>query len=99
MSFWDEKEAKKLFKELPFYKNPIEKPYINHLNYIDMLCELPFYDELNIVKISKAFKGYARSYSIEITDSKDPSVQLIISKPSIKDLFKDLLNENKGFKY
>ena len=64
-----------------------------------MLHELPFYDELNVVKTSKAFKGHARSYSIEIIDSKDPSVQLTISKPSIKDLFKDLLAEIKGFKY
>ena len=51
-----------------------------------MLCELPFYDELNIVKTSKAFKGYARSYCIELIDSKDPSIQLTISKASIEDL-------------
>ena len=88
-----------MFKELLFYKTPIEKPYIKCLNNIDMLHELPFYDELNVVKTSKAFKGHARSYSIEIIDSKDPSVQLTISKPSIKDLFKDLLAEIKGFKY
>ena len=31
-----------------------------------MLRGLPFYDELSIVKTSKAFKGYARSYSIDI---------------------------------
>ena len=64
-----------------------------------MLLELPFYDELNIVNISKAFTGHAKSYSIEIIDSKDPSVQSITGKLSIKDLFKDLLNEIKGFKY
>ena len=57
-----------------------------------MLCELPFYDELNIVKISKAFKKYGRNYSIEIINSKDPSVELTVSKASIKDFFKDLLN-------
>ena len=34
----------------------------------------------------------------EIIDSKDLSVQLTISKPSIEDLFKDSLNEIKGFK-
>ena len=39
----------------------IEKPYIKRLNNIDMLRELPFYNELNISKTSKAFKGYARS--------------------------------------
>ena len=36
-----------------------------------MLCELPFCDELNIIKTSKALKGYERSYNIEIIDSKD----------------------------
>ena len=52
-----------------------------------------------IKKISKAFKRYARSYRIEIIDSKDPSVQLTVSKSSIKDLFKDFLDEIKGVKY
>ena len=45
------------------------------------------------------FKGYARSYEVEITESKDPLVQLEASKSSIKYLFKDLLHEMKGFKY
>ena len=35
----------------------------------------------------------------EIIDSKDPLVQLEASKSSIRDLFKDLLDEIKGFKY
>ena len=34
-----------------------------------MLSELPFYDELSIVKTLKAFIGHARSCSIEIIDS------------------------------
>ena len=37
--------------------------------------KLPFYDELSIVKISKAFERYARNYGIEIMYSKDPLVQ------------------------
>ena len=64
-----------------------------------MLLELPFYNELSISKTSKAFKRYARSYNIEVIDSKDPLVQLTASKPSSKDLFDDILNEIKGFKY
>ena len=43
--------------------------------------------------------GYARSYKVEIVDHKDPLVQLQASKSSIEDLFKDLLDEMKGFKY
>ena len=35
----------------------------------------------------------------EMIHSEDLSVQLTISKPSIEDLFKDLLNEIKGFKH
>ena len=64
-----------------------------------LLQELPFYDELSIVKNSNAFSGYARNYKVEIVDKKDPLVQLEVSKSSIEDLFKDLLNEIKGFKY
>ena len=62
------------------------------MSNIELLHELPFYDELSVVEISKAFKGYARSY-------KDPLVQLEASKSNIEDLFKDLLNEMKDFKY
>ena len=64
-----------------------------------MLYELPFYDELSVAEISKAFKRYARSYKIEIIDTKDPLAQLEANKSSIEDLFKELLNEMKGFKY
>ena len=66
---------------------------------IKLLQELPFYHELNISKNLNAFSGYARSYKVEIVDKKYPLVQLEASKLSIKDLFKDLLNEMKGFKY
>ena len=64
-----------------------------------MLHKLPFYNELSIVKISQAFRRYVRSYKIEIIDSIDPLAQLQASKSSIKDLFKDLLDKIKGFKY
>ena len=57
MSFWDEKEAKILFQKLTFYNVLIEKTKIKHLSNIDLLHELPFYDELKVVEISKAFKG------------------------------------------
>ena len=39
------------------------------------------------------------SYKVEIVEKKDPIVQLEASKLSIKNLFNDLLNELKGFKY
>ena len=39
------------------------------------------------------------SYKVELVEKKDPIKQLEASKSSIKDLFSDLLNETKGFKY
>ena len=39
------------------------------------------------------------SNKVKIIERKDPIVQLEASKSSIKDLFNDLLNETKGFKY
>ena len=38
-------------------------------------------------------------YNVEIIERKDPLVQSEASKSSIKDLFNDLLNETKAFKY
>ena len=87
------------FKELLFFNVSIEKPKIKCLKNIDLLAELPFYDQLNIVKTDQAFSGYTASYKVEIVDKKDLIVQLETSKSSIKDLFNDLLKETKGFKY
>ena len=39
------------------------------------------------------------SHKVEIIEEKDPIKQLEVSKSSIKDLFSDLFNETKGFKY
>ena len=39
------------------------------------------------------------SYKVEIVEKKDPILQLKTSKLSIKNLFSDLLNELKVFKY
>ena len=53
------------FQELPFYNKPIKKPKIKHLKNIDLLSELLFYEELNIIKRNHAFRGYAISYKVE----------------------------------
>ena len=87
------------FKELPFYNKPIERP-IKCLKNIDPLFELPFYEQLSIIKTDQDFKGHAMSYKVEIIEKKkDPIVQFEASKLSIKNLFNDLLHELKGFKY
>ena len=87
------------FKELPFYNISIDKPIIKRLKNINLLAELPFYNQLNIIRADHAFSGYAMSNKVEIVDKKDIIVQLEASRSSIEDLFNDLLNETRGFMY
>ena len=54
---------------------------------IDPLVELPFYEQLSIIKADQIFKGYAMLYKVEIIGKKDPILQLEASKLSIKHLF------------
>ena len=56
------------FKKLSFYNVSNEKQKIKPLKNIDLLAELPFYDQLNIIKIEQTFSGYAMSYKVEIVD-------------------------------
>ena len=57
---------------------------IKNLTNVELLNELSFYGGLNVK---------------EIVDKKDPMVELYSSKLCIKDLFKVLMHEIKGFKY
>ena len=92
-------DAVDYFNKLPFYNKSIEKLKVKLLKNIDRLGELPFYEQLSVIKTDQAFTGYAMSYKIEIIERKDLILQLEASKSSIKDLFSDVLNETKGFKY
>ena len=49
---WD---ANKIFQVLLFYNTFIERPGVKNLNNVELLKELPFYDELSIVKNKTAF--------------------------------------------
>ena len=51
------------------------------------------------MKTNYVFRGYAISYKVEIIEKKDLIKQLEAGKSGSKDLFNDLLNETKGFKY
>ena len=87
------------FKEFSIYNKYIDKPIIKCLNNIDLLSELPFYEELNIIKTNHAFRGYTMNYKVELVKKKDLITKLEVCKSSIKDLLSDFLNETKGFKY
>ena len=57
------------FKELSFYNKPIKKPKVKRLKNIDQLAELPFYEQLNVIKTNQAFRGYAMLHKVEIIEN------------------------------
>ena len=71
------------FKELPFYNTYIGKPKNKCLKNIDLLSELPFYEELTVLKTDKAFRRYAMTCKVELINKKDPLSQLETSKSNI----------------
>ena len=66
-------------------------------NY-ELLRELPFYDDINISRKERTFRGYAETYKVEIINNKRLRDLLYVSKNSIKNLFNELLRERRGFK-
>ena len=81
------------FKEIPFYNKTMEK-LVKLLKNIDQLAE-----QMSVIKTNQAFKWYAMPYKVELVEKKDPVAQLEAIRLSIKNLFSDLLNETKDFKY
>ena len=67
-------------------------------NY-ELLHELPFYDDINISRKERVFRGFVETYKVEIINNKSLSDLLYVSKNSIKNLFGELLREKRDFKY
>ena len=63
------------FKGLSFFNKPIKKPKLKRLKNIDQLAELPFYEQLGVIKTDQGFKEYAMSYKVEIVERKDLTAQ------------------------
>ena len=63
-------DAVDYFKGLPFYNMYIDKPNMKRLKKIDMLYELLFYEELNVIKTGHAFRGYDISYKAKLVEKK-----------------------------
>ena len=63
------------FKELPFYNKPIEKPIVKRLKNTDWLAELPFFEQLSVIKADQAFIRYEISYKVKIIERKVSIVQ------------------------
>ena len=54
-------DAVDYLKKLPFYNKPIKKQNVKYLKNIDQLAELPFYEQLSVIKTNQALRGYAMS--------------------------------------
>ena len=56
----------------------------------------PFYKSFlkkpSNAKHSNNFKNYARIYTVEVLDSRDPAIQLNIAKPHDENLFKRFIS-------
>ena len=48
-------DAVDYLKELPFYNKPIGKPKVKRLESINRLTELPFYEQLSVIKSDQAY--------------------------------------------
>ena len=95
-------DNKQVLKILPFYNvliDFIKRDAVKKFNNVKLMSELPFYKDLGVKEVSEVFNRYAKSYRVEIVDKKDPMIQLYSSKKRIIELFGELLNEMKGFKY
>ena len=66
-------DAVDYFKELTFYNKLIEKTKLKRLKNIDRLAELPFYEQISVIKTSQAFRGYSMSQKVEIVEQKIPT--------------------------
>ena len=77
----------------------MKKPRIKKVKNYELLCELPFYDDINILRTERAFSGYIETYKVETINNKNLSDSLSVSKNSKKNLFDELLKEKRSFKY
>ena len=50
----------------------------------ELLRELPFHDDINVSRKERAFRGYAKTYKVEIINNRNLSESLSVSKYSIK---------------
>ena len=85
--------TKKLLSEQQFYKQPIKKTRFKKLTNQDLLGDLPFYDDINILRNERTFRGYAENYKVEIINNRNLSDLLSVIKNSIKNLFDDGLRK------
>ena len=66
-------------------------------NYQRLTNILPFFGSAGILRKKHAFRNYAGTYNVKFMDTKSLADSLFLSKRSINDFYKDLLEEKKRF--
>ena len=78
-----------LSKELPFFQKKSKKLAKHQI----LKNILPIYDIISVLRKEHAFRNYAETYEVKITDDISLSDSLFLAKSGIIDLFKDLLED------
>ena len=86
-------------KELPFHPSERKKRSKRLTKRQILENILPFYDTVEILRREHSLNYAAETYNVEVADSINLDDSLFLAKRSIKDLFRDLLREKRGFKY
>ena len=101
LPFFDKKPKKltniQLSKELPFHWRKKRPKRLTKHQILQNV--LPFFNSVGISRSEHTHKYYAETYDVEVIDNKSLDDSLFLVKKSISDLFRDLLRENRGFKY
>ena len=79
-----------MLQKQPFYKQSIKKKKtrIKRLKNYKLLSELPFYDDIEISRKERVFRGYAKTYKVEIINNRSLSDLLYVIKNSINILLR-----------
>ena len=88
---------KKLLSEQPFCEQPIKKLRIKKWSNQELLRELPFYDDINISKNEWTFRGYAKTYKVEIINNRNLSDLLSVIKNNINKFIWWIIKKKKWF--
>ena len=89
---------KQLSDALPFQPKRSKGP--KRLTKYQILSNiLPFSDDVRLLRKEHVHRGYTETYNVEVMDNRSLNDSLFLAKRSIKDFFKDLLREKRGFKY
>ena len=91
--------TKKLLQEQPFYKQPIKSHALKNSASRNYYVSYHFMTILRFLRKERAFRGYAKTYKVEIINNNNLSDSSPVNKNSIKNLFDELLREKRGFKY